>query len=375
MVSAWPATLPGVLLTAAALLLLLLLESVGGSCFNRYDRGENSCDAMLAAGFTCATDFCHADDTPDETDGAAAPTAACTYAGFCDLSCHFCMTDDSPPPPLSSADCLDAVPFELRGDYPNCTAMVEARGCDGMVRRGAQGENAGIAHDYQATSEQISVRVGSLCRQTCLSCCTDAWAVESGQPNFCSMQIAGGEYSCATHFCHESSCKQTYPEFAGKCDATCHLCAARADPGEAVVGTTSAPVTHQAVSQVCTSCMLDTVRRLAALRSRYAMGSNGEADESIALLETLVAENAVRGTVSMVRQRFTGLDPRLSLANLIVRMDGNSANTNSSIIIGGHFDSTNHRPGPTADQTKPAPGADDNGSGGSKSWFVTIRKL
>lgn len=185
------------------LLLLLLLEPVWGSCVNQYDHSGNSCSAMLAAGFTCAGDFCLADDTLDQTEGAAAPTAACTYAGYCDLSCHFCTAgDESPPPPLSSTDCLDAVPAELLADYPNCTVMVEKQGCDGMVRRDAEMEYSMTDHDYRPTSEQISVKVGLLCRQTCRSCCTDAWAVESGRPNFCSMQIASGEYSCDTHFCH-----------------------------------------------------------------------------------------------------------------------------------------------------------------------------
>ena len=64
------------------LLLLLLLEPVWGSCVNQYDHSGNSCSAMLAAGFTCAGDFCLADDTLDQTEGAAAPTAACTYAGY-----------------------------------------------------------------------------------------------------------------------------------------------------------------------------------------------------------------------------------------------------------------------------------------------------
>ena len=71
-----------------------------------------------------------------------------------------------------------------------------------MVRRDAEMEYSMTDHDYRPTSEQISVKVGLLCRQTCRSCCTDAWAVESGRPNFCSMQIASGEYSCDTHFCH-----------------------------------------------------------------------------------------------------------------------------------------------------------------------------
>lgn len=185
------------------LLLYLLMEPVWGSCVNQYDRSGNSCNAMFAAGFTCAGDFCLADDALDQTDGAAAPTAACTYAGYCDLSCHFCTAGDvSPPPPLSSTDCLDAVPAELLAEYPNCTAMVEEQGCDGMVRRDAEVEYSMTDHDYRPTSEQISVKVGLLCRQTCQSCCTDAWAVESGQPTFCSMQIASGEYSCDTHFCH-----------------------------------------------------------------------------------------------------------------------------------------------------------------------------
>ena len=177
----------------------------------------------------------------------------------------------------------------------------------------------------------------------------------------------------------DSSCLQRFPEFAGKCDATCHFCTARPDAvGVAAVGATPIALIDHAVSRVCTSCMLDTVQRLSALRSRYAMGSNGEAAASIALLETLVAEKSVVGTVSVVRQQFTGLDPRLPLANLIVRMSAggegsNSAHTNASIIIGGHFDSTNHRPGPTADEAKPAPGADDNGSG--ERFNLRIRVL
>lgn len=366
-----------------ALLLFLLAATprrCRAACVNRYDHGENSCAAMLAAGFTCDGDFCRADDTPDETDGAAVPTAACVYAGYCDLSCQFCSEDAPPPPPLSSDDCLDAVPLELRGEYSNCTAMVAARGCDGQVRRDAQMEYSRAEHEYRPTSEQISVKVWSLCRRSCRSCCTDSWAVESGQPGFCSMQIASGEYSCDAHFCRDSSCAQPYPEFAGKCDATCHFCLAESRR-ERVYGRRTAlwppavGIVDEAVRVVCTSCMLSTVRRLSALRSRYAMGSSGEAEASIALLETLVAETAAPGTVTTVRQRFTGLDPRLPLANLIVRMSGvggggddagggsGPVNTSESIIIGAHFDCTNHRPGAVADESKPAPGADDNGSG------------
>ena len=356
------------------MLLAMALPGAAASCGNRYDAQQHehqssSCAELVQLGFSCDGDFCHADAAPDDTDGAEPPTTPCPYSGYCDLECGLC-SEAPPPPPLAASDCLDAVPLELQDAYPDCAAMVASLGCDGQVRREQQMQYDTTLHEYvpSAHSETISVCVGSLCRRTCRSCCTDSWAVESGLSNFCGMQIASGEYGCSTHFCHEASCAEAYPEFTGKCDATCHLCEAREESAfQWSLGAGDErkleAVSDAAVSRVCTACMIETVTRLSALRSRFAMGSNGEAAAALALLEILVAEKAALGArVTTARQVFTGLDPRHSLANLIVRLDG-AVNTTESIIIGGHFDCTNHRPGPLADETKPAPGADDNGSG------------
>ena len=123
------------------------------------------------------------------------------------------------------------------------------------------------------------------------------------------------------------------------------------------------------LGKVCGSCVLDSVRRLSALRSRYAMGTHGEAEASVALLETMVSETVARAggaplsaRLRMVRQPFTGLDARKPLANLLVRLEA-PRTTNETVLVGAHFDCTNRRPGTKADESQPAPGADDNGSG------------
>lgn len=318
----------------------LMLTATHGSsgCINRYNDNSQSCDKLLSSGFTCQKDFCASD-------------ATCAYKGYCDKACGFCGRGESGRSAPSSVECDDMVPPEITIAYP------ELSSCDMIIKSFPNGD--GCDGHVRVKEMAFSARVRLFCQRSCHSCCGDKWAQESGQDNFCSMLIAGGEYSCRKHFC--KSCQH---EFSGKCDRTCGLCATPLTEGSAVTKgrkRNAAAIGH-VLTQLTSESLLADIRTLVELGSRYSRGSHREAANAAITVERLCAE-ASGGTAEVTRQSFRGLDPRQPpLYNVLARIQGSS---NITILIGAHYDSTNNygTEDSMADDLQGAPGADDNASG------------
>ena len=156
--------------------------------------------------------------------------------------------------------------------------------------------------------------------------------------------------------------------------------------------------------QVNSTRLLELARTLSSLPSRYSYGTHNEAGIAANLCESLLSDtgkelpvvpcveqsswcmhqryrtclltmdrcNLGRAGLSVQRQTFRGLRPTQQLHNVMARIpsrdETNHGDVDGSlhaktIIVAAHYDSTNARPGPIADDDLPAPGADDNASG------------